>query len=182
MKKRNLIIICVILILLIISGLITSYIDSARVRNSVEPKYTIKIVANNGSKVTYWGLGYKVIRYTSVSPSEPYKNNIGVKYGSWFMKYELPEEVNISLEDVNTKIIEYFSKDKVDNSNLVDNYVDYDNNVVVVGLIDNTKEKQEEFIYNVYGICCGSKYIKYIKDNDMLMFRKADKLTNSDNE
>ena len=72
-------------------------------------KYTIKFVTDNGSKVTYWGLGYKVIRYTSVSPNEPYKNNIGVKYGSWFMKYELPEKVNISLEDVNTKIIEYFS-------------------------------------------------------------------------
>ena len=180
MKKKNLIIICIILALLIILGLITSYIDSARVRNAVEPKYTIKIVTDKGSKVTYWGLGYKVIRYTSVSPNEPYKNNIGVKYGNWFMKYELPEEVNISLEDVNTKIIEYFSKDNVDMTNFVDNYVDYKNNVVVVGLIDNSKEKQEEFIYNVYGSCCGSKYIKYIKDNEMLEFRKADKLTNSD--
>lgn len=181
MRKKNIIIVFIILCLLIILGLITSYIDSARVRNAVEPKYTIKFVTDNGSKVTYIGLGYKVIRYTSVSPNEPYKNNIGVKYGSWFMKYELPEEVNISLDDINTKIIEYFSKDNVDLTNHSYNYVDYENNVVVVGLINNTKEKQEEFIYSVYGSCCGSKYIKYIKDNEMLEFRKSDKLTNSNN-
>lgn len=96
MKKRNLSIVCIVIVILVFLGLITSYIDSARVRNAVEPKYTIKIVTDDGSKVTYWGLGYKVIRYTSVSPNEPYKNNIGGKYGSWFMKYELPEEVNIS--------------------------------------------------------------------------------------
>ena len=87
MKKKNLIII----IIAIGTSLITHYIDSARVRNAVEPKYTIKIVSDSGHKVTYWGLGYKVIRYTTVSQNEPYKNNRGVKYGSWFMKYELPE-------------------------------------------------------------------------------------------
>lgn len=36
-------------------------------------------------------MGYKVIRYVGVSPNELYENNIGVKMGSWFMKYELPE-------------------------------------------------------------------------------------------
>ena len=56
-----------------------------------EPKCCIKIVSYDGSKVTYWGLGYKVIRYVGVSPNEPYENNIGVKMGSWFMKYELPK-------------------------------------------------------------------------------------------
>ena len=86
MKKIVLIIIGFLLAI----SLITSYIDSARVRNAVEPKYTIKIIAEDGNKVTYWGLGYKVIRYPSVSPNEPYKNNKGVKYGNWFMKYELP--------------------------------------------------------------------------------------------
>lgn len=88
MKKRLFIILSVSAILLVSTSLITSYIDSARVRNSVEPKCAVKIVSKDGSKVTYWGLGYKVIRYPSVSPNEPYKNNRGVKYGSWFMKYE----------------------------------------------------------------------------------------------
>jgi len=89
MKKKILIITSIVILILVAIGLVTSYIDSARVRNSVEPRFTIKIVSDDGSKVTYWGLGYKVIRYVSVSPNEPYKNNRGVKYGSWFMKYTL---------------------------------------------------------------------------------------------
>jgi len=94
MKKKVLIIIGIMVAILVVAGLVTSYADSARVRNGVEPKFTIKIVTDGGNKVTYWGLGYKVIRYTSVSPNEPYKNNRGVKYGSWFMKYELPSDIN----------------------------------------------------------------------------------------
>lgn len=94
MKRKVLIIIVIVVTLLIGFGLITSYIDSARVRNSVEPKFTIKIV--NGNKVTYIGLGYKVIRYPSISPNEPYKNNIGVKYGSWFMKYEINDALKMN--------------------------------------------------------------------------------------
>ena len=85
MKKKVLIIIGVIVTVLVAIGLVTSYIDSARVRNAVEPKYTLKIVTDGGNKVTYWGLGYKVVRLTKVSPSEPYKNSLDVKYGSWFM-------------------------------------------------------------------------------------------------
>lgn len=92
MKKKLIIIVTIIGIILLLS-LYTHYIDSARVRNSVEPKFTIKIISDNGEKVTYWGLGYKVIRYTKVSPSEPFKNNKGVKYGSWFMNYVLEDEL-----------------------------------------------------------------------------------------
>lgn len=91
MKKKVFIISSIIIIVLVISALVTSYADSARVRNAVEPIHTIKIVSENGNKVTYWGLGYKIIRYPSVSPKEPYKNNRGVKYGSWFMNYELTD-------------------------------------------------------------------------------------------
>ena len=89
MKKKVLIIVGIIVAILVVAGLVTSYADSARVRNGVEPKFTIKIVTDGGNKVTYWGLGYKVVRYPSVSPNEPYKNNRGVKYGNWFMKYEI---------------------------------------------------------------------------------------------
>ena len=55
-----------------------------------EPECCIKTVSQDGGKVTYWGLGYKVVRYVGVSPDEPYESNIGVKMGSWFMKYEKP--------------------------------------------------------------------------------------------
>lgn len=112
MKKKYLIIGSIVIIFLVVAGLITSYADSARVRNGMEPKHVIKIVSEDGNKVTYWGLGYKVILYPSVSPNEPYKNNRGVKYGSWFMTYKLEEEteskyiptvlenVSISISDI----------------------------------------------------------------------------------
>ena len=63
MKHRIIIIIINIICILFVIGLITSYKDSARVRAGIEPKYTIKIINEDGSKVTYLGLGYKVIRY-----------------------------------------------------------------------------------------------------------------------
>ena len=90
MKKKICISIGIILIVLIVAGIITNYVDSSRVTTGHEPKYSIKVVNNDGKKVTYWGLGYKVIRYVGVSPNEPYESNIGVKMGNWFMKYELP--------------------------------------------------------------------------------------------
>lgn len=101
MKKKTriiLIITGIIVALLIAAGLVTSYADSARVRNGVEPKFTIKIVTDGGNKVTYWGLGYKVVRYPAVSPREPYKNSLGVKYGSWFMNYKLSHYESIDVE------------------------------------------------------------------------------------
>jgi len=98
--KKTLIIIGITITILVILGLVTSYIDSARVRNSVEPKFTIKIISDGGNKITYWGLGYKVIRYTSVSPNEPYKNSRTVKYGNWFMNYSLDryDEIRKSID------------------------------------------------------------------------------------
>ncbi len=90
MKKKGLIITICVLVVLIIASLITKYIDTANVSTGHEPECCIKIVSQDGSKVTYWGLGYKVVRYVGISPDEPYKSNIGVKMGSWFMNYEKP--------------------------------------------------------------------------------------------
>ena len=81
MKKKICIGIGIILIILIVAGIITNYADSGRVTTGHEPKYCIKVVSYDGSKVTYWGLGYKVIRYVGVSPNEPYESNIGTKMG-----------------------------------------------------------------------------------------------------
>ena len=98
MKKKIGIGIGIFLILLIIGGIITNYVDSGRVSTGHEPKYCMKVVSDDGSKVTYWGLGYKIIRYVGVSPNEPYENNIGAKMGSWFMNYELPKSNIIEIE------------------------------------------------------------------------------------
>ena len=90
MRKKGLVIAVLVLLVFIVAGIITKYIDTANVSTGHEPECCVKIISHNGSKVTYWGLGYKVVRYVGVSPDEPYENNIGVKMGSWFMKYEKP--------------------------------------------------------------------------------------------
>ncbi len=117
MKKKKLISIGIVLIILLITGVITNYLDSGRVTTGHEPKYCIKIVSNDGSKVTYWGLGYKVVRYIGASPNEPYKNNIGVKIGSWFMKYDLPSTkvITIEYEDKTIQLDNYDDANKIYN-------------------------------------------------------------------
>ena len=93
---------------------------------------------------------------------------------------EKDNNTNIALNEVNDFIIDYFSKEESDNSNLSFHYVDEETNVVIVGLIDNSDKKQEEFIYNVFSNCCGSTYIKYIKENKIIKFEKADPNQNYD--
>ena len=99
MKKKGLVITISVLLILFIASLITKYIDTANVSTGHEPECCIKIVSADGNKVTYWGLGYKVVRYVGVSPNEPYENNIGVKMGSWFMKYEDPTNVILDVKN-----------------------------------------------------------------------------------
>ena len=52
--KKNCISIGIVLIGLFTLGIITNYIDSGRVTTGHEPKYCIKIVNNDGSKVTMY--------------------------------------------------------------------------------------------------------------------------------
>ena len=98
MKKKGLIVTILVLLVLIIASLVTKYIDTANVSTGHEPECCIKIVSHDGGKVTYWGLGYKVVRYVGVSPDEPYESNIGVKMGSWFMNYEKPTNVILDVK------------------------------------------------------------------------------------
>ena len=91
-NKTNLKRIVIIIIAILTISLIFKISDQRRVRTGHEPKLVLKITNNDGTKITYWGLGYKIIRYPSISPNEPYKNNRGVKYGNWFMNYELESD------------------------------------------------------------------------------------------
>ena len=102
MKKKGIIITICVLVVLIIASLITKYIDTANVSTGHEPECCIKIVSQDGGKITYWGLGYKVVRYVGVSPKEPYESNIGVKMGSWFMNYEKPTNVILDVKSFGT--------------------------------------------------------------------------------
>ena len=96
-------------------------------------------------------------------------------------------KVNKELSDINLLIQDYFSKDTTDLSNYGYNYIDEKRNAVIVGLMDDSEEKQEEFINNVFSNCCGSEYIKFIKDNSLIKFKnsksifEAQVLTKNDN-
>lgn len=81
----------------------------------------------------------------------------------------------ISLEEVNIKIEEYFENENNDRTNLVYNYIDLDNNTIIVGLVDNSKEKQDEFLNLIFD----KNTIKYIKDKSFVKFLKEDPVTTS---
>ena len=128
---------------------------------------------------------YMVVKYES-GFEETISN--GLKYGTitindldeFDIDY-IKEENTITLSDVNTKIQEYFGKEDIDRTNLGYNYVDEEIEAVVVGLIDNSPEKQNEFMHNVFSSCCGSTYIKYVQSKSMIKFVKTDPITTSNN-
>lgn len=66
---------------------------------------------------------------------------------------------NEELDAINNDIIVYLSNNQY--NNLVFNYVDYDNNFVVIGLLDNSIEKQNDFKEKIID----SKYIKFVQGN-----------------
>lgn len=190
MKKKICIGVGILLMILIVVGIITNYIDSGRVTTGHEPKYCIKIVNNDGSKVTYWGLGYKVIRYVGVSPNEPYESNIGVKMGNWFMKYELPidsefnKENNSSISNLNDFYNTELTKNR-DIRNLSKEYTSFDaqkDNCFVIGamvhndnlyskFMENYKNKKTAFIRVAQNTVEGDLIL-----TDILYYEKSDKL------
>lgn len=157
MKKKVTITIIVVIIILFVAGIITNYMDSARVRTGYEPKYCIKIVSYDGNKVTYWGLGYKVIRYVGVSPNEPYKNNIGVKMGNWFMTYSLDENDNKEEKREYIKTYNVIEKlDITDETGIYNYYVikqfQDDEPVLIKVLNTYNLEKDKNYEFVLYGI------------------------------
>lgn len=64
---------------------------------------------------------------------------------------------NEELDAINNDIINYLSNNQYDN--LIFNYVDYENKNVVVGLSDNSVEKQKDFKEKIVD----SKYIKFVQ-------------------
>ena len=98
--------------------------------------------------------------------------NLNLMFANKDIEKKLEIDYLISLNDVNNLIISYLSNNKM--SNVVFNYVDEDINKVVVGLLDVSEEKQNEFIFNVFTSCCGSDYISYITRHKMIEFRETD--------
>jgi len=156
MKKKICIGVGILLMILIVAGIVTNYIDSGRVATGHEPKYCIKIVNNDGSKVTYWGLGYKVIRYVGVSPNEPYESNIGVKMGNWFMKYKLPIDSEFNKENSSniSNLNDFYNTELTKNRdirNLSKEYTSFDaqkDNCFVIGAMVHNDNLYSEFMEN----------------------------------
>ena len=188
--KKICISIGIVLIGLIAMGFITNYIDSGRVTAGHEPKYCIKIVNNDGSKVTYWGLGYKVIRYVGVSPNEPYESNIGVKMGNWFMKYKLPIDSEFNKENSSniSNLNDFYNTELTKNRdirNLSKEYTSFDaqkDNCFVIGamvhndnlyseFMENYKNKKKAFIRVAQNTVEGDLIL-----TDILYYEKSDKL------
>lgn len=190
MKKKICIGVGTLLMILIVAGIVTNYIDSGRVATRHEPKYCIKIVNNDGSKVTYWGLGYKVIRYVGVSPNEPYESNIGVKMGNWFMKYKLPIDSEFNKENSSniSNLNDFYNTELTKNRdirNLSKEYTSFDaqkDNCFVIGamvhndnlyseFMENYKNKKTAFIRVAQNTVEGDLIL-----TDILYYEKSDKL------
>ena len=169
MKKKGLRITNCVLVVLFIACLITKYIDTANVSTGHEPKYCIKIVSWDGNKVTYWGLGYKVVRYVGGSPFGLYVSNIGVKMDSWFMKYEDPTNEILDVKFFGTnntfQISEKADADFITNLLKHSKYIDEPCD----GIIDYAIT-YDDYTYNVLIGCSeiskGNKQAK-ISDEDM---------------
>lgn len=72
-----------------------------------------------------------------------------------------------NFKDTINAVSRYFGNSKVDRSNLGAFYVDEENNIIVVKLVENTSEKQEEFL-NATNI--DRKYIKFEHGGPYLTF------------
>jgi len=157
------------IILIVVGVLIGLVLLDTLQAKAFDNKPIIKIVEDyNGGNLYQKHKGILVDTYVYTDGSKKtYYKWISRLYG------ETNKEVDITLEDVNDKINNYFSKDNVDKSNIAHWGIDGEKNIVVVGMLDISDEKQNEFINNVFSSCCGSKYIKYIKDHKMIEFKES---------
>ncbi len=83
-----------ILVIFVVLGGSTAIVDCIRFKNNKEPIFAIKTVDVSPLKVTYKGLGYKIVRFPMVTEKEPFRNCLDAKFGTWFMKYEY-EDIKI---------------------------------------------------------------------------------------
>lgn len=140
--------------------------------------------------MTYWGLGYKVIRYVGVSPNEPYESNIGVKMGNWFMKYKLPidsefnKENNSNISNLNDFYNTELTKNR-DIRNLSKEYTSFDaqkDNCFVIGAMVHNDNLYSEFMKNYKNK--KTAFIRVAQNTvegdliltDILYYEKSDKL------
>lgn len=88
-------------------------------------------------------------------------------------KETIIKDYYIDPKDIHDKINDYFTKLEVNLSNYAYSYVDEQNKIVIVGLIDNSEEKQNEFIDVVFADCCDYDYINLIREFHCIEFKES---------
>lgn len=102
---------------------------------------------------------------TSYDKIRNINNNIEIKY----VKNSYKE-----LEEINNKLVEYYSSENADISNLGSHYVDVFNNVVVVELLDNTPTKVNSLKQVTFN---GNMYKTKTLDSDVITFVNGERQT-----
>lgn len=90
--KKGLKVTLIIIVIILLFGIITGVVDYGRTKDNKPPIFTVKLSDGKTGKITYLGIGYKVVGYWGVSINEPFEQNISLKFGSWFMKFEIPKD------------------------------------------------------------------------------------------
>ncbi len=166
--KKGLKIISIVLGILIILGLIFFMTDYNRVKNNKRPIFCIKNptgTIRDGGTVEFFGLGYKIIDFHTISGFDD------IKIGSWFMEYnDFNEEIQKYEKELNKNkayTINLFKLEEI-SSITIDTLAQY----------DNEKEfKDEETIKEIYEIFANKKtHIESVNDvpvnPDILYFVK----------
>lgn len=187
MFKIAIIIILIIIVGLWIGGIIPKQIAKINGNNYMQkhfPKMQLKYIDVEWSK---FHRDY-IITFKD-KDNKTYGCTIGPKYfpitlgqglfeieETYRENYENDNKLTLNPVEVNDYIINYFYFKNNANSNLSYNYVDTEKDKVIVGLLNNSKEKQEEFINEVFSHCCGSIYIKNLKEQNIIIFEQGEQL------
>lgn len=88
MKKLKIKVILAVFIFLGLLFISTFAIDYNRIKKNQDPIFMI-FVRENGDEYTYLGLGYKMIKKTSVSPNEPLSSSKEIRFGFWLFAWKV---------------------------------------------------------------------------------------------
>ena len=83
------------------------------------------------------------------------------------------EEIELNPKEV-YDLLDYNCSTYVRDDNFVSGKYDEEKGVVIVILKNISKEKQEEFIQNVFSISTGSTYITNLKEQSILVFEESE--------
>lgn len=109
---------------------------------------------NDGGSVEYRAILYKVTKVHELADSSSdtycYGWKVKILGITFYNKVAVDLEVIPRTDDINDKIVEYLENPTSDISNIAYNYVDSNNSKVIVGLVDSSEEKQNEFMEKVF--------------------------------